>query len=179
MLTLVAPAVALHSSWLAAHREWGPGSHEDGFGIAAEDDFGIAAEDDVDSVEGFSRFVQRVRTRPAAQLWWVLDGNQVVGGIALRQDDAPNVLQHGHLGYGVRPSSRGKGVATWALGELLGRAPAVGLQRVLLVCLDDNVPSITTIEHHGGLLDDVIVRDGIQLRRYWIDLHETRTAGGG
>lgn len=171
MLTLVAPDVALHSSWLAAHREWGPGRHEDGFGIAAEDE--------VDSSEGFSRFVQRVRTRPTARLWWVLDDNQVVGGIALRQDDAPNVLQHGHIGYGVRPSWRGKGVATWALGEVLGRAPAVGLQQVLLVCLDDNVASIKTIERHGGWLDDVIMRDGIRLRRYRIDLRLARTAAGG
>jgi predicted acetyltransferase len=171
MLTLVAPDVALHASWLAAHREWGPGLHEDGFGIAAEDD--------VDTVEGFSRFVERVRTRPTARLWWVLDDDLVVGGIALRHADAPNVLKHGHLGYGVRPSWRGKGVATWALGEVLGRAPAVGLQQVLLVCLDDNVASIKTIEHHGGLLDEVVMHDGIRLRRYWIDLHQARRAAGG
>jgi GNAT superfamily N-acetyltransferase len=115
MLTLVAPDVALHASWLAAHREWGPGLHEDGFGIAAEDD--------VDTVEGFSRFVERVRTRPTARLWWVLDDDLVVGGIALRHADAPNVLKHGHLGYGVRPSWRGKGVATWALGAGPARLP--------------------------------------------------------
>lgn len=34
MLDLAVPDAARHSAWLASHREWGPDSHEDGFGLA-------------------------------------------------------------------------------------------------------------------------------------------------
>ena len=85
MLTLVAPTVARHGAWLASHREWGSGMHEDGYGLAADDE--------VESVAGFARFVQRVTTLANARLWWVLDGHEVVGGVALRTAKTANVLQ--------------------------------------------------------------------------------------
>lgn len=170
MLKLVPPDAGLHERWLASHREWGSGLHEDGFGIAPDDE--------VETPEGFARFVQRVSDPPTARLWWILDDDdEVVGGVALRHAHAPKVHQQGHLGYGVRPSRRAEGVATWALGEALRRAAVSGLRRVLLVCVDDNVASIKAIERHGGLLEAVVADGGVRLRRYWIDLdEETSTA---
>jgi predicted acetyltransferase len=66
-------------------------------------------------------------------------------------------------------------VATWALGEVLRRAPSAGLSQVLLVCVDDNIASNKTIERHRGLFQDVVVQDGVRLRRYWIDLDQAAT----
>ncbi|WCN84150.1 hypothetical protein [Micromonospora sp. LH3U1] len=45
MPELVAPTVHLHAAWLEAHDEWGPGLHEDGFGLRSTDE--------VRSPEGF------------------------------------------------------------------------------------------------------------------------------
>jgi predicted acetyltransferase len=93
----------------------------------------------------------------------------VLGGIALRPFPNDQVLRVGHIGYGVRPSARGRGVATWALGQALNHAHEAGLRRVLLVCLDDNAASVKTIERHGGVPEGTI-RDGNALiRRYAID----------
>ncbi|HEY0540647.1 MAG TPA: hypothetical protein VGD53_19915 [Actinoallomurus sp.] len=33
MRELIAPTTRLHTAWLEAHEEWGPGRHEDGFGL--------------------------------------------------------------------------------------------------------------------------------------------------
>ena len=38
MPELVEPTTRLHAAFLAAHAEWGPGAHEDGFGLGPEDD---------------------------------------------------------------------------------------------------------------------------------------------
>lgn len=162
MLELVAPDVARHSAWLASHREWGPGLHEDGFGLGPDDD--------VESAAGFSAWVGRLRSLPAARMWWIVDGHAVLGGVALRTATNDRTLRLGHVGYGVRPSARGHGVATWALGELLPRARAAGLDRLLLVCLDDNAGSIRTIERHAGLLEETVDEGHGLVRRYWIDL---------
>jgi hypothetical protein len=38
MPELIAPTTRLHAAWLEAHAEWGPGQHEDGFGLGPSDE---------------------------------------------------------------------------------------------------------------------------------------------
>ncbi|MFB6721400.1 GNAT family N-acetyltransferase [Kribbella sp. NPDC056345] len=160
-LALVEPTVDLYGAWWEAHEEWGPGLHEDGFGLAAGDE--------VDSPAGFTAWVERVKAEDSTCRWIVEDG-QVQGGIALRHQLNEAT---GHIGYGVRPSARGRGLATWALGEMLNEARALGIGRVLLVCVADNEGSLRTIERNGGVLE------GIRgdARRYWIELPAAGESG--
>jgi predicted acetyltransferase len=98
----------------------------------------------------------------------------VLGGIALRHyfDD-----RFGHIGYGIRPSARRRGLASWALGQMLGEArAALGLDRVFIPCLADNTASARTIERNGGVLEGIRHNGHSQARRYWIDLtHDAST----
>jgi predicted acetyltransferase len=147
---------------LESHREWGPGQHEDGFGVGPDDD--------VNSTRGFAAWVNRLLSRPG-HLWWIVDGDAVVGGIVLRPFTDERVLRVGHVGYGVRPSARGRGIATWALDQVLGHAREAGMDRVLLVCRDENVASSRVIERCGGVLERTVEPEqGLLERRYWIDL---------
>jgi predicted acetyltransferase len=169
---LVLPTVQLHAEFLACRDDWGPGLHEDGFGIGADDD--------LDSPDGFAAWVHdrvRLTHQPGtpcppeqhSSARWIVEDGQVLGGIALRHlfDD-----QRGHIGYGVRPSARRRGVASWALAQILDEAKgALTVDRVLIVCEADNVASARTIERNGGVLE--CVRDGSHgaVRRYWITLN--------
>ncbi len=157
MFELVAPDAARREGLLDAHREWGPGLHEDGFGIAAEDD--------LETIVGFTTWLDRIRTG-AGQLWWVVDGDDVLGGIALRADGDRRVAEHGHLGYGVRPSARGRGVASWAVAEVLDIAREAKRCEVVATCFDNNTASIRTIEKCGGRLASTVDRGGVCVRRY-------------
>jgi hypothetical protein len=38
MPELITPTVRLHAAWIEAHDEWGPGVHEDGFGLHPSDE---------------------------------------------------------------------------------------------------------------------------------------------
>jgi predicted acetyltransferase len=77
----------------------------------------------------------------------------------------------GHIGYGVRPSARRRGLAGWALAEMLTEArAALGVDRVLIPCLAGNIASARTIEHNGGVLDAIWQTDHGPVRRYWITL---------
>jgi predicted acetyltransferase len=51
---------------------------------------------------------------------------------------------------------------------MLGEARDLGLDRVLLVCEADNVASARTIEHHGGVLEEIRDTGHGTVRRYWI-----------
>ncbi|WP_406030093.1 GNAT family N-acetyltransferase [Nocardioides sp. NBC_00163] len=161
MVELVAPDPALRDAWLECHREWGPGVHEDGFGLAPDDD--------VESPNGFAAWVDRIRAKPA-HFWWIVDRDAILGGIVLRTTNSDQVLRTGHVGYGIRPSARRRGLASWALAEIRRHGRAAGLERLLLVCADDNVASIKTIEGCGGLLEGTVSHGADQVRRYWVSL---------
>ncbi|MET7950161.1 GNAT family N-acetyltransferase [Micromonospora sp. NPDC005324] len=174
MPEVVEPTVRLHAAWLEAHDEWGPGLHEDGFGLRSTDD--------VRSPEGFAAWVTRLadQSDPAASLdagrvpctyRWIVEDDRVLGGIALRHELDDYLLRvAGQIGYGIRPSARRRGLASWALGLILAEARALGLDRVLLVCEAGNAASSRTIERCGGVLEGIRDTDLGPARRYWITL---------
>jgi len=163
MPDLIAPTTRLRGAWLDAHAEWGTGQHEDGFGLAPSDDVGSAA--------GFADWVARLTDESGYTTYrWIVEDDRVLGGIALRHRSDDYVRWAGHIGYGIRPSARRRGLATWALGRMLEAARAVGMARVLVVCAADNTASVMTIERHGGVLECVRDTDFGPARRYWITL---------
>ncbi|MGS2616862.1 GNAT family N-acetyltransferase [Micromonospora sp. LZ34] len=173
MPELIKPTVRLHAAWLEARAEWGPGVHEDGFGLRPSDE--------VDSPDGFAAWVARLSdtSGPAnppdaggrrCTYRWIVEGDRVLGGIALRHGLDDFVRRVGHVGYGIRPSARRRGLATWALGRMLDVARRDGLDRVLIVCAEENIASARTIEHHGGVLEGIRDTELGPARRYWIKL---------
>jgi predicted acetyltransferase len=48
--------------------------------------------------------------------WWIVEDGRVLGAIALRHELNERLIQLGHIGYGIQPSARWRGLATWALG---------------------------------------------------------------
>ncbi|WP_435737875.1 GNAT family N-acetyltransferase [Cellulosimicrobium sp. PMB13] len=146
---LVPPTTDLFPAWRDARDDWGPGLHEDGFGLGLDDD--------VASPAGFAAWVSGVGSAVAATLWWVVverdDGtDDVVGGIALRHPDHPGVAQLGHVGYGIRPGARRQGHAAWALTRVLGvAADTHGMDHVDLVCEEGNHASAGLAEKLGGV----------------------------
>ncbi|MCC8246619.1 GNAT family N-acetyltransferase [Saccharothrix luteola] len=162
MPDLIAPTTRLHQAWQAAHADWGPGVHEDGFGLLPSDE--------VDSQAGFATWVARITDQPDSVCRWIVEDDHVLGGIALRLAPDDHVRTFGHIGYGIRPSARRRGLATWALGRVLDEARALPLDRILLVCEDTNTASMKTIERNGGIVDRTQPTDLGATRRYWITL---------
>lgn len=174
MAELVVPNVLLHRAWLDARDEWGrdfvqPGS-------------GLHEATDVDTPEGFAAWVGRLVTssdesvpvaqgRVHASYWWMVEDGTVVGSISLRHRLNEFLLHAGgHIGYSVRPSARRRGLATWAVEQVLAIACEKGIDRVLVTCDDTNAASARTIERSGGVLEDVRDTELGRTRRYWIRL---------
>ncbi|MEU4506014.1 GNAT family N-acetyltransferase [Streptomyces sp. NPDC024089] len=176
MPELTIPTGRLHRSWLAARDEWAPGAHQDGAGLR------LAPETGLDDPEVFSAWVERLRQQSDSSValgeghvhathWWIVEGDTYLGAIDLRHRLNAFLLDAGgHIGYGIRPSARRRGLATWALGAVLPEARAMGLGRVLVTCDDDNAGSARSIERNGGILEDVRTTKAGVKRRYWITL---------
>ena len=100
-----------------------------------------------------------------ATVLWIVEGDTYVGRASLRHRLSPDLLVWGgHIGYGVRPTWRRRGVATAALAQMLPVAAAMGIDPVLVTCDIDNEASRRTIERNGGVYEDT--RAG--KRRYWV-----------
>jgi predicted acetyltransferase len=97
-------------------------------------------------------------------------GGTLVGRSSIRHELNDFLAREGgHIGYGVLREHRGRGYDTEMLRQSLVVARAVGVDRVLVTCDDDNLASARVIERCGGVLESTVPRDdGPALRRYWI-----------
>ncbi|WP_457252680.1 GNAT family N-acetyltransferase [Pedococcus sp. P5_B7] len=184
MTRLVDPHVRYQAGYLAASDEWArSGEQRDGDGDLAQPaepgyaGYAFTRAGLADPAE-FARFVaQRVAARdedtPRRSAWtachffWVVDDEDgYVGSLALRHELTPFLLREGgHIGYSIRPSARRRGHATAALRLALPVARQdLGLDRVLVTCLESNEGSRRAIESNGGVYEDS--RNGT--RRYWV-----------
>lgn len=105
--------------------------------------------------------------------WFCLDRdrNILVGAVNIRRYLNEKLLESGgHIGDGVRPSERRKGVATAMIGLALEKCRELGITRVLITCDKDNIGSAKSIQRNGGVLEDERTIDGKLVQRYWIDL---------
>lgn len=97
--------------------------------------------------------------------------NIMLGAINIRHDLSElMLLKTGHIGYGIRPSMRGKGYGPTQLNLALIESKKLGLSKVLLVCDPNNLASKRTIIVCGGVFENEITYNEHQYQRYWITL---------
>lgn len=100
------------------------------------------------------------------------DRNIMVGAVNIRHYlNEALLLNGGHIGDGVRPSERRKGIATKMIGLALQECKNLGIDKVLMVCDKDNIGSAKSIINNGGILENEVVVDGVTEQRYWITLN--------
>lgn len=185
---LTEPDVSLHADWLDALAEFAAaGQYHHGSGLTPDGERPRTGPAwypaDLIDPDRFAAFVRHLRglTRedvvrplglvPDSKLWiTVRDGDgerRYLGALSLRHELNDYLFHHGgHIGYGVRPSAAGRGVATQALRLALDRARGLALSRVLVTCEVSNPASARVITKCGGVFEHV--SEGLQ--RYWITL---------
>jgi len=99
-------------------------------------------------------------------------GGEIVGRSSIRHVLNEFLAREGgHIGYCVLSDYRRRGYATTILLQSLVIARALGVDRILVTCDDDNVGSAEVIERCGGVFEaNIQSTDGrVSKRRYWID----------
>ena len=108
---------------------------------------------------------------------------KIVGMIDIRHNLGNEFLAQygGHIGYSVRPGERKKGYATEILKMGIDYAKSLNIEKLMIACFSDNIPSIKTIIKCGGVLTEAKpYADGLLVNIanseeklvniYWIDL---------
>lgn len=95
--------------------------------------------------------------------------NIFVGAVNIRHHlNESLLLNGGHIGDGVRPSERRKGIATGMIALALDECRKLGIEEVLMVCDKENIGSAKSIIRNGGVLENEVEVDGTIEQRYWI-----------
>jgi predicted acetyltransferase len=99
--------------------------------------------------------------------------NKLVGMIQVRHYFNEYLEKYaGHIGYSIRPSERRKGYAKEMLKLALPFCREIGLDKVLISCIDGNIGSEKTILANGGVYESTVhePNSNIFLKRFWIQL---------
>lgn len=169
-VALVRPALGHLPSYRAALEQgWSPDNVMPREAIGRElraiaEDSGrfLAALDDPEARGGPIRMVDgSTRPRLPGFRRWMWDG-EFCGSINFRWQHGTSALPPhslGHLGYGVVPWKRRRGIATRALGLLLVEIAPLGLPHVEVTTEPDNAGSHAVIEANGGVLVEHFTKD--------------------
>ena len=99
------------------------------------------------------------------------EGAVLLGVFSLKFELTEYLLNYGeHIGYAVRPSERGRGLATQMLKQGLAIARGFHFERVLCVCDNDNCASERVILKNGGIFESELFdpAENVTVKRYWI-----------
>ena len=97
--------------------------------------------------------------------------NKIIGITNLRHYLNEKLLKcGGHIGYGIRPSERGKGYGKIALSLTLKEAKKINLKEVRVDCLDNNKASVKIIEANKGKKYKSIIKNGDKINLYIFEM---------
>lgn len=103
--------------------------------------------------------------------YWLIVDKAYAGTIDIRHHLTDSLEKYGgHIGYRIRPTMRRKKYGTLQLELALPYVWAMGIERALITCDDDNIGSQKIIEANGGIFQDKVNNGRRSLtRRYWIE----------
>ncbi|MBE6038161.1 MAG: GNAT family N-acetyltransferase [Anaerofustis stercorihominis] len=110
---------------------------------------------------------------PSSQFLALDEEGTLVGAIQIRHRFNDFLEKYGgHIGYCVRPSERRKGYAKKMLEMILPYCRELGMEKVLITCLEENEASAKTIIANGGVYEYTVHEPNadVKLKRYWIKL---------
>lgn len=90
---------------------------------------------------------------PSSTFWLVEDG-ELLGVSNLRHYLNDRIRSHGgHIGLGIRPARRGRGLGNLLMALTIGEARRRGIAEIHIHCLQGNIASARTILRNGGVLE--------------------------
>lgn len=97
--------------------------------------------------------------------YWLVEGKELLGVSNLRHH-LNEKIRHvgGHIGLGIRPSMRRKGLSEVLLQKTIERGRIMGIEDVHIHCHKHNQPSVRMIEACGGKLESEVFEGEAILR---------------
>ena len=107
--------------------------------------------------------------------YWLYDeeNNKLIGASNLRHFLTEDGERYwGHIGYGIRPTERKKGLGTLLLKLTIEKAKDRGLNKIYLGANKDNIGSWKIMENCNAKFDKIVYEEATNapIKKYWIDI---------
>lgn len=100
----------------------------------------------------------------SSSTFWLVEGREIIGVSNLRHTLNRGIrMCGGHIGLGVRPSQRGRGLGVELMRLTIQEARKRGIEEVHIHCYKSNAASARIIEANGGVLHSEI-KDGASVK---------------
>ncbi len=134
-----------------------------------------------EAINDFTGYIQKLKDNvkgcdgwvPSYTFWLTSSHDEILGVVRLRTSLDHEFVRKfaGHIGYDISPLSRRRGYGMTILKLALEKAARINLDKVLIMCDDDNIASQRIIENNGGVFESEIYKEETKkLRRYWITI---------
>lgn len=151
MTELVLPSMQYKDSFTSALEEF---HKENRYNTHYPEDVG-EFKSFIDKLNGFSRGENLPEGYVPGTVFWLVDKMEFIGTLTIRHELNEDLMQEGgHVGYDIRPSKRGKGYGKEILRLGLIKAKEMGIDKVLITCDLENIPSKKVIEANRGVLQE-------------------------
>lgn len=104
-------------------------------------------------LEDFSNGINIPSGYVTTSTYWLTEGHELIGVSSLRHYLNARIEEcGGHIGLGIRPSRRGRGLGSKLLGLTLQKAHHADIGDVHVHCHKNNAASVSMIVRNGGVL---------------------------
>jgi len=101
--------------------------------------------------------------------YWLVDDNDIIGCTNIRHCLNDRIEYcGGHIGLGIRPSYRGKGLGSLLLEKSIEKATELGIKALHIHCHANNIASCRMIESCRGELSSRVTVGNEEINRYLI-----------
>lgn len=112
--------------------------------------------------KNFKKFVSKIielelnpKLGAKESTYWLIDNNEFIGRISIRHTLTPYLQKYdGNIGFEIRPTKRKLGYGSIILGLGIDKIKSIGIDKIFVMCKDNNIASIKIIEKNGGILLD-------------------------
>jgi len=102
--------------------------------------------------------------------YWLIEQQEIIGVTNIRHYLNERIMHcGGHIGLGVKPSYRSKGIGRLLMQESINMLTKKGVNPIHIHCYKDNLASVNTIVKNNGKLISEITEQGKIIQRYIVE----------
>ena len=169
-MKLVKPKVELENNWLNYFNEYTKGNNSSPMEYMKE----YIYSEWIKKLDNEEKGIDLEQGRVPSSVRFLMDDGKILGAVSIRHSIDNEFLLNigGHIGYGILPSERKKGYGKLILKLSLEECKKLGINKVLVTCVDSNIGSKKIIEANGGILENKIFfePENDYICRYYIEL---------
>lgn len=108
---------------------------------------------------------------PQTFYWFKSSDGIILGAASIRHYlNESNIIDGGHVAYGIAPEYRGRGYGNEVLKLAVEKLIEKKIYRILVTCDANNIASQKVILYNGGVMENQMLNeDGVLVNRCWIE----------